>query len=128
MRSCEQLEAWCAGAAAQFGDPSAPVCQIFARWKDYPVPRCDDDIACGIQDGEFVIFLGPEFPRIAPRVILGEPLIRRDGGLEAFGAELVAPGVWALDPSLNIEGVIHAFVVLCGVPDPAPWERRILLP
>jgi hypothetical protein len=36
--------------------------------------------------------------------------------------ERIVPGVWALNPSLNIPGVIHVFVLLYGVPNPAPWE------
>lgn len=54
--------------------------------------------------------------------------LNEHGELTKYGAELVTKGVWAISPSLNAEGVIHAFLVLYDVPDPAPWERGIALP
>jgi hypothetical protein len=49
------------------------------------------------------------------------------GELEIFGVRRAGPGVYALAPSLNLPGFFHAFVVLHGVPEPPPWERRIIL-
>lgn len=37
--------------------------------------------------------------------------------LEKLGA-----GVWAVLPSLHFQGVIHAYVTIKNVPEPAPWE------
>lgn len=87
-----------------------------------------EDLAFGWLDGELVLRLGPDFPIFPLRVELGQLQIGEDGELKNFGAMQVTPGVWWLTPSLNAEGVIHAFLVLYGVQDPAPWERRILLP
>jgi hypothetical protein len=47
--------------------------------------------------------------------------------LQAFGARKFTGGAWALEPSLNLPGILHGFVVLTGVPDPPPWKRRVVL-
>jgi len=46
----------------------------------------------------------------------------QDGGMKHWGLRKLGPGVWALDPSIHQPGVLHAYVVLQGVPDPAPFE------
>jgi hypothetical protein len=128
VKTAAQVSAWCANAAREFGDPSLPICQLFFRWKEIPaVPLGEDELVCGVAGGVTVLLLGPEF---APFPIPIEERMRLDeeGCLQAFGADRIAPGVWALQPSLNAEGAIHAFVVMHGVPDPAPWERRIVVP
>jgi len=129
MKTFAEVAEWCAGAAEEFGDPSVPVCQLFFRWQEnLEIPRGDDELVCGMADGELVLLLGPEFRPFLMTVELGDMRLDEQGGLQAFGAYLVTTGVWALRPSLNAEGAIHAFVVLHGVPDPAPWDRRIVLP
>ena len=60
-------------------------------------------------------------------VIMGDPRFYRDE-LLTFGVRRVSPGLWHLDPSLNIPGQIHVFVVLYDVPTPAPWENQIIRP
>lgn len=140
MRLCRDVEAWCAGAAEEFGDPSVPVCQLFLRWRDdlralidqyhrevIKKEACADELACGMINGELVFWLGPMLPVFPMPVRMGAPAIA-DGELEAYGLDLIGGSVWAMQPSLNAAGEIHAFVVLYGVPDPAPWERRIVLP
>jgi len=42
--------------------------------------------------------------------------------MKAWGVSKLGVGTWRLDPSIHQPGVIHAFVVLCEVPDQAPWE------
>lgn len=128
MRSAAELAAWLAGAAAQYGDPAAPVCQVFCRWQQDLAAYKGDELACGMVDEEFVVALGDQLNLPLP-VQKGQYKLAAPGELESYGAELIAPGVWAISPSLNAERLIHAFVVLYDVPDPAPWgeERRILL-
>lgn len=129
MKTADQVSRWCGGAAEQFGDPSVPVCQLFLRWQEVlSVPRGDDALVCGMLDGELVLLLGPEFRPFPIPLLVGDMQLDDAGDLEAFGADRIAPGVWALTPSLNAEGAIHAFIVLYDVPEPAPFERRILLP
>ena len=128
MKTFAEVSAWCAGALEQFGDPSIPICQLFVRWRDDLKAIDGQELTCGWLDGELVLLLGPEFRPLPMLVETGSYQVGEDGELTAYGAELVTAGVWAIKPSLNVEGAIHAFVVLYGVPDPAPWERRIVLP
>lgn len=128
MKTFAEVAAWHAGALEQFGDPAAPVCQIFVRWQE-GLDGADrgEDVVVGPIDGGLRLVLGPR-SSLPVRIKSGEPQISDEYELSAFGAELVVDGVWALTPSLNVEGVIHAFLVVYGVPDPAPWETWILLP
>jgi hypothetical protein len=48
-----------------------------------------------------------------------------DGSMAVFGLSQLGPGTWRVVPSVNIPGQIHAFVILCGVPDPAPWDHCV---
>lgn len=48
----------------------------------------------------------------------GECLSIRKWGLRRLG-----PGTWLLGPSV-VQGQLHAFVVLCDVPEPAPFAPR----
>lgn len=127
MKTCPEVAEWCDGAARAYGDPSVPVCQLFFRWQSDLKRISGQDLVCGIHNGDVILGLGPAFPPLPLRVATGEPTFNEHDELTAFGAEVIAPGVWALTPSLNAEGLIHGFVVLYGVPDPAPWEQRILL-
>lgn len=127
MKTFADVAQWCADAAEDLGDPSIVVCQLFFRWQDDLHAYRGSELACGMLDGELVLLLRPE---VSPLQVSIEdaPKVDGDGALLAFGAEQITRDVWALTPSLNAPGLIHAFVVLYGVPDPAPWERRIVLP
>jgi hypothetical protein len=57
----------------------------------------------------------------------GDPTLTNDGELLAFGAVQISSGVWAITPSLNVPGQLHAFVVIRDVPSPAPWERQLVV-
>lgn len=126
MKTFAEISAWCAGAAAEFGDPSVPVCQIFARWSERPPVA--EEACCGWHDGELVVRLGPEFRLLQMPLTVGGYSLDDSGALQAYGSQLITAGVWAIAPSLLVEGAIHAFLTLYDVPNPAPWERRIILP
>lgn len=126
MITFAELVEWCAGAKQSFGDPSAAVGQVFVRWRADMTKIQGPDMAVGMIDDEVALALGPDF-EFLPIEIARKPVIMEEG-LVAFGGTEVTPGVWALSPSLNIPGVLHVFVVLYGVPNPAPWERRIIIP
>jgi hypothetical protein len=125
MKTIREVEAWCDGAAEQFGDPSIPVCQLFARF--LAGGKRGDDIAFTFDpsdDRDLALWL-PQLPfpvalSLAPD---HRPLIDPAGQLIAFGWEQIVPGIVALTPSLNLPLVIHAFVVLYDVPNPVPWEK-----
>jgi hypothetical protein len=126
------VEEWQISAAEHFDDPSIPVCQFFFRWREDLAAVIEhkawaDEIVCGMIDGELVLWLGPNMPSFPMPVRLGA-LEVENGELKTYGLDQITKGAWAMDPSLNAEGVIHGFIVLHGVPDPAPWEQRIILP
>jgi hypothetical protein len=126
LKTIAEVVEWQEGAAARFEDPAIPVCQLFFRWVEEPRGYRGDELVCGMQLGQFGVWLGPE-EAIALPVALGDCELDTIGCVLKFGAVLITPGVWRLTPSFNAPGLIHAFVVLYGVPDPAPWERRIIL-
>lgn len=129
MNTIPQVEQWILGAAAQFEDPAEPVCQLFFRWQDErSQPAAPEDLVCSFDGDELVLQIGSAFPPLPMHIVAGEPRIGLEGAVEAFGVEFVTAGVWALTPSLNVPGMLHGFVVLYDVPQPAPWVRRILLP
>lgn len=48
-----------------------------------------------------------------------------DGPPPRFVLYKLGPGVWKLAPSVTVPGMLHAFITIVGVPDPAPWETII---
>jgi hypothetical protein len=46
--------------------------------------------------------------------------------MKRYGLSRLGPGVWRLTPSLWAPGVLHAFIVLCDVPEPAPFAKPLL--
>jgi len=134
MRTFAELAAWCAGAAEELGDPAEACGLSFFRWQEDLVNYHGEELACGMMDDGFVLQLALGRKGLVPLPIkLGDVEVIWQGPhaeLVSYGMQLVTAGVWAVDPSLNIEGMVHTFVVLYDVPDPAPWgeERRILLP
>lgn len=128
MRTFEELAGWCAGAAEECGDPSRYCGQAFVRWvDDLPNTDLDERLAFGFVEGELVLALGPQFEPLPLTIKTGAPEIGEDGCI-TFGADPITAGVWGLTPSFNAVGIVHAFIVLYDVPNPAPWERRIWLP
>jgi hypothetical protein len=127
MKTCAEVAAWCAGAAAEFGDASAVCGQVFARWHpDLSVAVEGDELVATLHQGRVVVALAEDVQ--LPLVVEEKMAIAADGSLDKFGAEKICPGVYALEPSLNVQGIIHVFVILYDVPDPPPWERRIIVP
>lgn len=133
LRTYADAEEWIRGAieaaVVTGGDPTDFVCQLFFRWQ--PTHRTsagevlranegrEQDLVAGIVDEQVVLVLpGNALPM---PVRHGAPEIDR-GQIVNYGLSRIVPGVWALSPSLNVEGLIHGFVMLYDVPDPAPWE------
>lgn len=128
MKTFEQVEEWCAGAAEALGDPSKSVYQLFVRYRqDLVQADIGDELICGMADDELVLALGPDFLPYPLPIEAGAGRYN-ERGIEAYGMELVANGVWSIAPSFFVPGVIHAFLVVYDVPDPAPWERQLILP
>jgi hypothetical protein len=126
MKTINQFQEWCAGACQELGDPCLATGLIFARYlptvENYEGP----DIAAAYEAGDrLMLYFAPD---AAVQVAISTEGPKGSAErLLAFGMEKIAPGLWALVPSLNLPNLVHAFVVLYDVSDPAPWESRIIL-
>ena len=57
----------------------------------------------------------------APGPYKGE--MYKEGAMEHWGLIKIGPGTWKVDPSVQEDRYqLHAYIVLCEVPEPAPWE------
>lgn len=126
MKTLSDVERWCHTAAERFGDPSLVTCQLFLRHISHHGQHDGDDLVFAVDRGELFLKLDPGewFPlSISPT----GPESDLAGELVAFGLEQIESGLWVLLPSLNVPGLIHAFITLYDVPDPAPWTKLIVL-
>jgi hypothetical protein len=117
-----ELDCFLALAKRDRGDPSQPVFVLSVNCSKFPEPT---DVTARFHGGNLLIEVGADCPLPIP-VDLDGPIVI-DGKLAAFHIRKMGHGAWALSPSLNMPGILHAFVVLHGAPDPAPWERTIFL-
>jgi hypothetical protein len=125
MKTIDEFQEWCAGARAELGDPSLATGIIFARYLP-TLGACDGaDIAATYEESShLILYLVPDgVIRLAISIDGPEA---NAGQLLVFGVEAIAPGLWTLFPSVNLPDFVHAFVVLYDVPEPAPWDRRII--
>jgi hypothetical protein len=120
MTDVTELQRWCEGSEQEFGDASAAICQLYFRWVDSLLDNHGDLLVCGMLDGFVHLSVGGK--------PLPFPLLTDMVNLDAYCARRVSRGVYSVMPSLHMPGVLHAFVTLYEVPEPAPWERRIILP
>lgn len=127
MKTLSEVARWRRTAAERFGDPSIPTCQLFLRHVTHHSQFDGEDLVFTVDQGELFLKLerdGSWFP-IAISPVGAE--VDAEGDLVAFGMEQIESGLWLLRPSLNVPGLIHAFITLYRVPDPAPWEQLIVL-
>lgn len=117
-----ELDRFLALAKRDLGDPSQPVFVLSANCSKFPEPG---DITARFHAGNLLLDLGGDRPLVVP-VDPDGPVVK-DGKLAAFHIRKLGHGAWALSPSLNMPGILHAFIVVHGAPDPAPWERTIFL-
>lgn len=111
-----------------------PVSRLILSWSDRPMDDPRPGLVCRVvrNSGGLSLLLTQRLPdrpnrlSVAVPVRVGPPIVpggeQEGAGYEvtAFGLERIGPGVWALSPSLVI-GNLHAWVMLCDVPEPAPW-------
>jgi hypothetical protein len=127
MKTINEVARWVDCAVEEFGDPSEPICQIFARWME-PLESYDgEDVAAGVMDGTVYLRLGPAAMLPISIVPNGEEPGLDNEGRCHYGMERISVGLYALKPSLNVFGLIHAFVTLYDVPARVPWENRIVV-
>ena len=130
MKTVAEVAEWREGAEAQFGDPAIAVGQTFFRYVADVDAYRGGDLVFGVKPGDGLeLRIWPDSSGacgVLLNVSMNGPDLCGDE-LVGFGVERIQPGLWVLSPSLNMPGTIHAFVTLYGVPDPAPWEKRIIL-
>jgi hypothetical protein len=126
MKLVSDLQEWLMNAAERFGDPSIPVGQIFARFA-YKDARESEDIVVVWDGRELRIGVG-EGDWLPIPVDVDGPVISEAGELECFGIREVCSGLWQITPSLNVPGVIHAFVIIYDAPIVPPWKSLIITP
>jgi hypothetical protein len=121
----DELREFVEEATEQIGDPSEVTTLLFV---EFEARKGSDRVGAMYDPVTKTLFVEIEEGTVWPLEISDDgPVIHSQQGLIAFGIKKVRAGVWALNPSLNIPNVLHAFVVIHGVPDPAPWERLVLL-
>jgi hypothetical protein len=126
MKTFSQVEEWCDGAEQEFGDASVPIAQLFIRY--VPAFCVGTDLMFTMEGCDLLLKIWPTVVPVRLRVSPNGPDLGDDGEeVLAFGAERISPGLWALIPSLSIPGLIHAFVTLYDVPNPAPWEGGLIV-
>jgi hypothetical protein len=126
MKLLSEVEHWLKGTALEFEDPAEPVCQIFARYTESK-PVVYDEVLARWQSGSILLELQKGFFMPMGVNVEGPQVHPSLGTLEAFGVEKICPGMWEMTPSLNVPGLIHAFVTLYDVPEAPPWESRIVV-
>jgi hypothetical protein len=126
LKTIEDVADWCEGVHEELGDPALAVCQLFFRWIDVPRLYAGNDLVCGLEDGSVILRLA-RGGFVALPVESGDAVMDLSGQVKSFGAIEICPGVWSVEPSLNVPGLFHAFIALYGVPAPAPWEQLIVI-
>jgi hypothetical protein len=121
MTTVDELQRWCEGSELQFGSASAAICQLYFRWVDSLLDNRGTELVCGMLNREvhlhFADWTSP----------LPFPLLTDTVKLDAYCAHRVTKGIYSVMPSLNMPDILHAFITLYDVPEPAPWERRIVI-
>ena len=141
MRTIREVCDWCTAVEHDMGDPAASVAQVFARYVEDVDAYRGEDLVFGLHGGkaqngavalQLRLWVGPA---IHPAAIQGVIVPATMDGpkfaldqLLTFGVRPVSPGLWYLNPSLNLPGQIHAFIVLYDVPTPAPWDKPVIRP
>lgn len=99
---------------------------LIAEWSDAP-PADPRPVVAKVLPGlpgrpwQVLVAVRTDRGRVMLSTELGVDLPHLGGGTARTRLERLGPGAWALLPSL-VGGGLHAFVVLRGAPEPAPWE------
>lgn len=118
-----------------------PILHLTPSWSERPMDDPRGEIVACVRrsyDGTLSATLslpngrGGRMPLGFPvRVGSHEGAMHERGGMVAWGLRRLGPGVWAVAPSIHEPSVLvqvggravplHAYVVLCDVPEPAPF-------
>lgn len=113
---------------AQHGRADAGVVHLVAEWAEGVHEYKGDDVAVGWWGGRLTFNIGGHL--IALPAVVGPPetIDPQTMAMKAWGLEKLALGAWIVTPSLHQPGSLHAYIVLRGVPVPAPFEAATLAP
>lgn len=113
-------------------DPARVVHHALPRWHDRfgDVMQSTEDAVTAVrdQDGAWQLHFklyrsdGKALTAVAPFNANG-PRVADEHELHKWGVRWIGPRTWVLSDSIHVEGLYHAYVVLCEVPEPPPWER-----
>lgn len=108
-------------------DPAEIICLVLTPW--HPDITRLRDVIPDWDHRERVLSLRFTYANAHVPVPISETLepVICNGEIQAYGLRKATAGVWALAPSLNVEGLVHCYLVFHGVPNPAPWESQIIV-
>jgi hypothetical protein len=128
MKTYKELVAWHLQALQTFADPAEPVCQMFFRFVRHDQAQQalrTGDLICWMDGPELMLQISSDEALPLP-IKIGRCELAEDH-VQRYGSQRVTHGVYAISPSLNIQGLVHGFLVLYDVPEPTPWEQLIIL-
>lgn len=124
---------------AQLRMNSNAILHVWPRFTPQPFDDPRDELLWGwnpnANGGEVVLRLGRYPIHFAARI--GDPVMEKATAtasliiipgppppprMKAWGLTKLGDSVWAVAPSIHLPGAFHGYVVLCDVPNPAPWE------
>lgn len=102
-------------------DPSQVVVDLVLTW----VPTMPSKAgSASVLQGSFVLAARNHWQQYVsfgfPVVLDGEPFDGDDKTPPRFVLYRIAPSVWKVTPSIS-HPLLHAYLTLVGVPEPAPW-------
>jgi hypothetical protein len=130
MRTLAELQAWRDEATRILGDPAETCGCAFFRYvragQLFASKEHDPDLVFSDEGDDLLLRFELRSPPLRISISRDGPKMLA-GVLVEFGVDRIAPGLWVLNPSLNSPGVLHAFIALYDVPDPAPWEGGLIV-
>ncbi len=129
ITNLEEATAWQIAVHTALGDPAQRTALLCLPWmREFP-PLAGGYGASfiGHRDGRGVFEIHGFAQEAIPITFDTKGMNVEDGELADFGIEKLDHGTWAFSPSMNVPGLIHGFVVIHGVPHPAPWESLIVV-
>jgi hypothetical protein len=108
---------------AEGRDPANRVLHLVADWmpEGNVAEYHGDGIVAALWGSTLAVSVGGNLFSFAAKP--GPALVKDPAtmAMEHWGLERLGPGVWAVQPSVVVPGAIHAYIVLRGVPEPAPF-------
>jgi hypothetical protein len=114
--------------------PDNVVLLLTPKWSESPMddkrrePLC---FASKTLDGKWSVLLtlpsDQPYPHMVSFPAVNGPMDGKRVGdsyvMKHWGLIKIGPRTWQVNPSIQQPGLVHAYLVLCDVPEPAPWEK-----